>query len=92
MYKERDSKETVSTVSDRDILILADWWPSEVKDLAELLNVKPAVEATTLKTSDVEKCAKLLKLWQERTGGNQRDKLINLFTENQYYVSGILTD
>ena len=90
MYREINTKERVSTVSKKDIAVLADWWPAGVKDLAKLLKVK-ALEAVTSKSSDVEKCADLLKIWLEKVKGDQRGTLYDLFTDNEYYVSNILS-
>lgn len=90
MYSERTTKERVSKVTNKEVVILADWWPAGVQDLAKLLKVKP-MEAATSKNSRVEKCAQLLRIWLDRTEGDQRNKLYNLFTDNEYYVSNILS-
>jgi len=69
----------------KEVLAIADWWPSPPSDLAKLLNVEQAKDELDLSSED--QCAAILNRWSKvNSGGDQLKSLTEILESNDYII------
>ncbi len=84
VYSKQDQMELTVSLTDKQILIVSDWWPAEPNTLAKILKVKFSKDDSM---TDTEQCASLIKKWMEScSNANQFTRLIKLLEQNEYFI------
>ncbi len=84
VYSKQDQLELTVSLTDKQILIVSDWWPAEPNTLAKILKVKFSKDDSM---TDTEQCASIIKKWMEGCSNvNQFTRLIKLLEQNEYYI------